>query len=166
MPVKRIREQSLITEFIIERAAIGFTNTAIAEDCKAFLDLETTLDEIKEIVQEKDIEIQQRKQKLKEEAIIKAPSIISSLNEVVTEIRGLLTAAKKTKDYSTYVPLLNSYLRSLELRGKALGEIIETQVTVTQSDQQNIDWLEYLEKKGILKINDKEQLKAKLIITR
>jgi len=164
MPVRKIREQSLSTEFIIERAALGFTDTAIAEDCKVFLDLETTPDEIKEIVQEKETKIQQRKHQLKEEAIVKAPSIISSLNEVVTEVRELLTTAKKTKDFSTYVPLLNSYLRSLELRGKALGEIMETQITVTQSDQQNIDWIEFLEEENILKVKDKEKLKQLLVI--
>ena len=155
--IRKITDQSLSAEFILDRLALGLSPAQIKESCKEQLDLAVSLSSIKNYQKDNALQIKARKQELQEDIARSSPSVLARLETISSKIESLLDGEK---DMEMFAKLVSPYLRNLELIGKVLGEIKEEQVIIQQAEMglESTKGLEFLEENGMILIKDREKL--------
>lgn len=156
MPVYR---GSAIKNFLIDRAALGLNNDAISSEFEATTGMKLTSEEIDEILKYAEDDIKQRESELQEE--LSSTNFIRMLYEVKDSLNTVRKAAKEEGDYKTYAQLTSTLLHSVDmLIGVSENFKKKIDVKAITMVQNNFFVLETLEKDGIIKIQDKDKLKA------
>lgn len=146
---------------LIEFSAIGFTNLGLVRKLESVFGQPFDEKSVLQYADKFKDEIEARRVKMRADLEKVAPPVSVLLSNVITELNDVLAERRHNQDFQTFSSVLPSYIRSIELLGRAVNEIRESQVNILQIDksaQMSFADLRRLEQAGLIKIVDETRL--------
>ncbi len=158
--IEKIRDGSLLEEFLLDRAALGVEARDLAELVSEQLDIPVSAHDVDLFLSEAHDRIDARRAELKQEILESSPSVLRRLEDINLRIFDKLEEA----DLDQFPKVVNQYHKNLELIARLLGELKESREVSFRASSflESLEGLLFLESKGLLKLNDREKLELLL----
>jgi len=158
--LKKIRDKSLLSEFIIEYAAAGLSAEQIVLSVQDKLDLEISAGDISQLITAQSDAVARRTAVFRAELSDKSPFILARMDRISRELEDKMQSASD----DNYARLVSPYLKSLDSFSAELRKFQESEAVFSSANStlDNISTFEYLEERGALKVLDKDILLKEL----
>lgn len=151
---------SVIRRFVIDRVALGIGDENLCAEYEALFGVVLSSEDLEGIKASGNFveELASRKEELLE--FVTSSSFVSRLCALDAEIQSVREEARNSKDLKTYVKLVDSSLKSLDLFMKTVKSFERREAPETVIIQQNNFYvLEELARDGLIELKDPSKLK-------
>lgn len=149
---------SLIIDYLVDRTALGFDFEFIRQEFELIFTSSINRNEYEELLIGKEEVVKERRREIYRSLI--SQNIYSTLLNLKSEIEDAKTRAMESEDFRSYVGLINTLLKVLELLMKSIESFKKTELDrIRSSSANNLSAIRFLEAEGIITIKDHEKLK-------
>lgn len=161
--VVKIRDGSLLDDFLVDRAALGLSADELAGLVVEQLDVPVSVSDVSRFLVENEARIEERRQQLKDELVRSSPSVLRRVEEMNEQVLKRFNEADKL-DVGDFSKIVQQYRQNLELVAKLLGELRDSSESVFRASDalSSLAGLEFLESKGLISIKNRNGLEVLL----